>query len=123
MSDEIKISIGDIELSGEFKNTECAKKIKKVLPVKSDFNTWGNEFYFSIGLELELDQTAKEEVDVGTVGYWPDGKALAIFFGQTPASTGEKPRAASKVNIVGQVENAERLKEVKGADEIKVKLK
>ncbi|MFW6145095.1 MAG: cyclophilin-like family protein, partial [Candidatus Natronoplasma sp.] len=72
------------------------------------------------GLEMELDETARTEVEVGTVGYWPSGTALAVFFGPTPASTGEKPVAASDVNIVGSVENAEKLKEVKSADKIKI---
>jgi len=31
------------------------------------------------------------------------GSAFCIFFGPTPASTGEKPRAASPVNVVGRV--------------------
>ncbi len=120
MSAKIKISAGDIELEGELKETECAEKIRESLPLESDFQTWGDEFYFSIGLEMGLDETARQEVEVGTIGYWPSGEALAIFFGPTPASTGEKPVAASDVNVVGKVKDAEKLKEAKDAGKIRV---
>ncbi len=116
----IKITAGDVELKGELKNTECANKIQKNLPFESKFQTWGDEFYFSIGLEMGLDETAKQEVEVGTIGYWPSGTALAIFFGPTPASTGEKPVAASDVNVVGTVKDAERLKDAKNAESIRI---
>ncbi|MEJ2559592.1 MAG: cyclophilin-like family protein, partial [Anaerolineae bacterium] len=35
--------------------------------------------------------------------YWPVGHAFCIFFGPTPASTGERPRAYSPVNVLGRV--------------------
>ncbi len=123
MPDEIIVSVGDIELSGELKDTRSANKIKETLPIRSEFNTWGDEFYFSIGLQLELDNTAREKVEVGTIGYWPTGEALAIFFGPTPASTDEKPKAASKVNVVGKLKDAEKLKKAKEAGKIKIELK
>ncbi len=117
---KIKITVGDMELEGELSDTDCAEKIKVNLPFESKFQTWGDEFYFSIGLEMGLDDTAKQEVEIGTIGYWPSGEALAIFFGPTPASTGEKPVAASDVNVVGEVDDAERLKEAKDAGKIRV---
>jgi hypothetical protein len=40
---------------------------------------------------------------VGELGYWPPGTAFCIFYGRTPASTDERPRAASPVNIIGTV--------------------
>jgi hypothetical protein len=40
---------------------------------------------------------------VGELGYWPPGSAFCIFFGRTPASTDDRPRAASAVNIIGKV--------------------
>jgi len=120
MSAKIKITVGNVELEGELKDTECAERIKKSLPLESNFQVWGDEFYFSIGLEMGLDETAKQEVEVGTIGYWPSGEALAIFFGPTPASTGEKPVAASDVNVIGEVENGERLKDAKDAEKIRI---
>jgi hypothetical protein len=42
-------------------------------------------------------------VEVGDVAYWPDGEALCLFFEATPASSDERPRAASAVNVIGHV--------------------
>ena len=41
---------------------------------------------------------------MGELGYWPVGNAFCIFFGPTPVSTDERPRAASPVNIVGNLQ-------------------
>ncbi len=122
MVQKIKITVGNVELEGELKESKCSERIKNVLPIESDFQTWGEEFYFSIGLEIGLDDTARREVDVGTIGYWPSGEALAIFFGPTPASTGQKPVAASDVNVIGEVENAEKLKGMEDEEKIRVEL-
>ena len=35
--------------------------------------------------------------------YWPPGNAMCLFFGPTPASTGEESRAASPVTVVGKI--------------------
>ena len=51
----------------------------------------------------ELEPDARVEVDVGELGYWPVGHALCVFFGPTPVSRDERPRAASPVNILGRL--------------------
>ena len=40
-------------------------------------------------------------MEIGTLAYWPPGSAFCIFYGPTPASNCDQPRAASPVNIVG----------------------
>lgn len=95
----------------EFYETTCAKRIYEILPIESTVNTWGEEFYFSIPVEFPLDETATLETKVGDIGYWPPGKAIAIFFGPTPISVDENPRPASKVNIIGKlIDPPEKLK-------------
>jgi hypothetical protein len=60
-------------------------------------------------------------VKLGDIGYWPPGKALAIFFGPTPMSTGKDPVPASEVNIVGRViDDITILKKEKGAAKIRI---
>jgi hypothetical protein len=65
--------------------------------------TWGDEVYFDIPVEMGLEPDARAEVEVGELGYWPTGNAFCIFFGSTPASSGDTPVAASRVNILGRV--------------------
>ncbi len=109
MSTGIEVQVGELTLRGEFAETGCAREIAESLPLETSFNTWGEEFYFEIPVSSDLDETATTDVDVGTIGYWPPGRALAIFFGRTPMSTTDKPVPASDVNLVGRLENAEKL--------------
>jgi len=109
MSTSIEIQVGALTLRGELADTDCARAIAEALPLDTSFNTWGEEFYFEIPVTAELDGTATSDVEVGTIGYWPPGRALAIFFGRTPMSTSDKPVPASDVNLVGIIENAEEL--------------
>lgn len=53
---------------------------------------------------MEEAHDSKEVVEMGDIGYWPQGNAFCIFFGPTPASLGDEIRAASAVNLVGKVE-------------------
>ncbi|MFX1237021.1 MAG: cyclophilin-like family protein [Promethearchaeota archaeon] len=41
---------------------------------------------------------------MGDIGYWMDGDAFVIFFGPTPHSTNDTPRAASDINIFAKIE-------------------
>ena len=71
--------------------------------MRAQFNTWGDEIYFTVPVDAGLDDTAREEVELGDLGYWPTGKAFCIFFGQTPMSKPGKIIPASAVNIIGKV--------------------
>ena len=117
----IKITVGSLSMEAELNETLTAKKVADALPIRSAFNTWGDEFYFTIPVEAELDESAREEVEVGDLGYWPTGKAFCIFFGQTPMSKPGKIIPASAVNIIGKVVgDAGRFKEVKAETEVLV---
>ena len=110
---KIKIIIGDLTMEGELNETPTAKKVSEALPIRTSFNTWGEEIYFTIPVDSELDDTAREEVEIGDLGYWPTGKAFCIFFGQTPMSKAGKIIPASAVNVIGKViGDATRFKEV-----------
>jgi hypothetical protein len=116
---EIKIIIGDLVMEGKLNDSATAQKIAKALPIKAHFNTWGDEIYFTIPVEAELDDTAREEVEMGDLGYWPSGNAFCIFFGQTPMSTPGKIIPASAVNVIGKVMgDATRFKEVMQESEV-----
>lgn len=110
---KIRITVGRLQMEAELFDSSTVSKIEKVLPLDSSFNTWGDEIYFSIPVETGLDETAREEVELGDLGYWPTGKAFCIFFGPTPMSTEGKIIPASAVNIIGKITgNARLFKEV-----------
>ena len=100
---DIAIRVGSLELKGVLNDTPTGRKIAGVLPLKSSFNAWGDEIYFPIPVEADLEKTAREEVEVGDLGYWPAGNAFCIFFGPTPMSREGKIIPASAVNIIGKV--------------------
>ncbi|MFQ6074815.1 MAG: cyclophilin-like fold protein [Candidatus Bathyarchaeia archaeon] len=107
------------EVSTE-RNPETAEAILGVLPIRSRVNRWGDEIYFTIPLRVE-EENPQQEVEVGDLGYWPPGNAFCIFFGRTPASTGERPRAASPVNVFGRVlGDSTVFREARSGEEIRV---
>ena len=117
----IKISVGGAILKAELGDSECAKAIASKLPIETMPNVWGDEFYFEIPVKMGPDNTATTKVKVGDIGYWPPGRALAIFFGPTPMSTGADPVPASEVNMVGRItDDATMLKNAKGKGKIRI---
>jgi len=80
-----------------------AGEIYQALPLEAAVQTWGDEIYFEIPVSLELDETARDRVEAGDLGYWPTGRAFCIFFGPTPISGPGEIRPASAVNIIGRV--------------------
>jgi len=102
MGNRIRITVGPIEAEAELNNTRTAQEIWEALPIKSRVSLWGAEIYFSIPLSLQLE-AGQEVVNVGDLGYWPDGDAFCIFFGPTPASQRDEIRPASPVTVFGKV--------------------
>jgi hypothetical protein len=121
MPQMIRITAGPVVVQAEFADTECARAVAAKLPIETVPSEWGDEFYFTIPVQLPLDATATGKVKVGDIGYWPQGSALAIFFGRTPMSTGPDPVPASEVNLVGRItSDATLLKKAKGASSIRI---
>ncbi|MCS7385424.1 MAG: cyclophilin-like fold protein [archaeon GB-1867-005] len=98
------------------------EKLIEALPIESTANRWGDEVYFEVGVEA-AEENSRVDMEVGEVAYWPPGNALCIFFGPTPVSVTEKPRAYSPVNPVGIVEEGiEVLRKVNGGEKVRVEL-
>ncbi len=100
---EIAIRIGDLGFKAEIDDTPTGNAIVGSFPLEGTANRWGDEIYFDISLQLELEPDAREEVAVGDLAYWPAGPAFCIFFGKTPVSTSDTPRAFSPVNVFGRI--------------------
>ena len=121
MPAEIIITLKEIIMYDELFDTPCAKAITNAQPIEVRPTEGGDEFYFTIPVEMSLDETATKEVKVGDIGYWPPGNALAIFFGPTPLSSGIDPVPASEVNLVGRItDDATLLRKAKGAVKIRI---
>ena len=101
--EKINISVENLSIEAELFETPTARNIMKALPFEGSVNVWGEEIYFNVKLHLELEPDARADVAVGDLAYWPAGPAFCIFFGPTPVSTGDQPRAYSPVNIFGRV--------------------
>ena len=101
--EKINISVENLSIEAEMFETPTARKMMEALPFEGSANVWGNEIYFDIPLSLELEPDARADVEVGDLAYWPAGPAFCIFFGPTPVSTGDQPRAYSPVNVFGRV--------------------
>lgn len=79
----VRIIVEDVVLEAELFDTPCAQGVKDTLPIETFPNVWGDEFYFEIPLKHGLDRTATSNVEIGDIGYWPPGRALALFWPHT----------------------------------------
>ena len=102
MASDIRITVGNVVLEAELNDTQTAGSVWDALPIEGNGNTWGNEIYFQIQVEGELEDP-QEVVELGDLGYWPPGNAFCLFFGLTPASQGDEIRPASEVTVIGKI--------------------
>jgi hypothetical protein len=84
---------------------ETVKKIVMNLPIKTYMNQWGEELY-SDDTKIDVKyENPKKEVEIFDVAFWPEGKAICLFFGPTPISKIDKILPYSPVNVIGRVIN------------------
>jgi hypothetical protein len=103
MAVPVTLSIGEVVLRAELNDSAGAREIARRLPLTCTMSRWGEEYYGDCGVSLPAAADARELMEVGEIAFWPPGNALCIFFGQTPASTDARPRAASPVSPVGRL--------------------
>lgn len=104
MAIDIALTLGGVKLAGELFDTQAAVALAARLPIDLSMNRWGEEYYGSIGEPLEgVSGPTQEMMSVGDLAYWEPGNAFCIFFGPTPASSGDEPVAAGPVHLIGTV--------------------
>ena len=121
----IEIAFKDSVVEANLNDSKTAKKLLKILPIQTQASIWGNEIYFEIGIEADLEN-GKELMEIGNIAFWPAGNAFCIFFGPTPVGDGTQPRAVSPVTVLGRLTGdnaADKLKAVIDGDTIEVRLK
>ena len=99
----IRLTSGNIAVEASLYDNPTSAAIWNALPIEGNVNRWGDEIYFDIPVEIALAKEATTEVEIGDLGYWPPGQAFCIFWGPTPVSTSNKPRAYSPVNVFGRI--------------------
>jgi len=126
MADEKKImisgeSFGELEAVILDNNPKTSQAVLDALPLEGSANVWGEEIYFEIPVNSD-EENGQQDMEVGDIAYWPMGKAMCIFFGPTPVSENEKPKAYSPVNLFAQVVgDAKILRNVRDSEAILVK--
>lgn len=90
----IRITLGELAITAALNDSQTAGSIGKALPFESKAQLWGDEVYFEIPVTTG-EEDPQPEAPSGSVAYWPPGRALCLFYGQTPYSP---------VNIVGTID-------------------
>jgi hypothetical protein len=102
-------------------NPRTTEAICSSLPMGGAARRWGKEVYFYVELRVPLEN-GRQALEVGEIGYWPEGPAIAIFFGPTPSSIGKEPRAYSDVNVFARlVDDPAVLDEVREGDRVEIR--
>ena len=106
---KLRLEAGQVVLMVELLATPTAKALVAALPFESRARTWGEEVYFTTPVSVKLEPEAKQIVEPGTVCFWTEGSALALPYGRTPISSDERPKLASRCNVVGRLEGDPRM--------------
>jgi hypothetical protein len=118
---KINIKFKNLSFRAELNDSPTSKAIWDQLPIENRVSTWGEEVYFEIPVDMPQEADAMEILAVGDLGYWPVGQAFCIFFGPTPVSTDERPRAYSPVNPLGKIlGDCEGLKSIQNQEPVRI---
>ena len=117
----LRIEAGKVLLTVELRDTPTSRALLAVLPFESRAQTWGEEVYFTTPVSAKLEPDARQIVEPGTVCFWTEGDALALPWGRTPISTDERPKLASRCNVLGRIQgNAADLQKIRSGEKITV---
>jgi len=119
----MKLRIDAVGVSFEviLEETPTAKALLAAVPFEARAQTWGEEVYFSTPVSVKLEPDARQIVEPGTVCFWTEGDAIALPWGRTPISTDERPKLASRCNVLGRLDGDPReLQKVRSGDKISV---
>jgi len=111
MAEKMKIVVPKRKITAilEFseESPKTVKAILKALPIKGKFDRWGDEALFGVPVKEKLEPNARSDVEIGEVGYWDVDPSICIFFGPTPVSVDENPKAYSPINVIGRIIDAD----------------
>ena len=112
MKKKILASISGLEnIIIELDCTNSPKTCKSILgslPFSVAVHIWGEEIYTDESPISQSEENAKALVDLNDVAYWPNGKAICLFFGPTPIGKKGEIKPYSPVNIIGKIINVDK---------------
>jgi uncharacterized protein len=115
----LRFKSGTLEV--ELLDTPTSRALLEALPFDAEAQTWGEEVYFATPVKAQLEKDARQVVEPGTVCFWTEGDAIALPYGRTPISTDERPKLASRCNVLGKLNgNPRELATVRSGDKISV---
>ena len=118
---KLRIEAGNVALIVNLFDTPTAKALIAAAPFEARAQTWGEEVYFTTPVSARLEPDARQIVEPGTVCFWTEGDALALPYGRTPISTDERPKLASRCNVLGRIQGDARvLSRIKAGEKITV---
>lgn len=77
--------------------------IYRMLPITSKINTWGDEIYFPLNLDLDLRSPVQVAAS-GDIAYSKVYDAFCIFYGKTPISDNDRIIPNSPVDLIGRLD-------------------
>jgi hypothetical protein len=117
----LRITAGKTTFEVALDDTPTAQALIEALPFESRAQTWGEELYFEVPVNANLEPEARQIVEPGTVCFWVEGSALALPYGPTPISTDGKPKLVTRCNLLGRIVGDPRLlAAVRAGDKVKV---
>jgi hypothetical protein len=118
---KLRIDAAGLSFEVILEETPTAKALLAAVPFEARAQTWGEEVYFSTPVSAKLEADARQIVEPGTVCFWTEGDAIALPWGRTPISTDDRPKLASRCNVLGRLDGDPReLQKVRSGDKISV---
>ncbi len=107
----MRIEAGPVIAWALLDDSATAEAVWAALPLSAPAGRFGGEVYVDVPLRLPLAPDARDIMEPGELGYWPDGPGIALFFDRTTWSRADEIRAYSAVNVFGRLEGDPRLLE------------
>lgn len=118
---DLHIRVDGQELDAAWLDTNDTTQaaVRGALPLEGAATRWGAELYMHISVDA-TPTDVQLVVPPGTLAYWPDGPAICLFWGPTPASTDEMPTAASPVAPIARVHDTSPLEQLSGGASMRI---
>ena len=112
MKKKILVRITELEnITIELDDTSSPKtctSLLKLLPFSVTVHIWGEEIYTDESPITQPEENAKGLVNLNDVAYWPNRKAICLFFGPTPIGKKGEIKPYSPVNVIGKIINPDK---------------